>query len=132
MEKTITTAEAIQLELELKDILSKKLDFGSKYHLLNLNKEITGQIESFRKVQQDVFKEFGTNDGTGNFIVKYFTDDTRTAITSEGRLIDAALNDVLKSNFNVKYTPIKFHKIQDIETEMVYLVLPEFLEFPEN
>lgn len=132
MEKTITTADALQLEMELKDILTKKLDFGSKYYLLNLNKEISNQIDSFRKVQQDVLKEYGTDDGSGNFVIKYFTDDTKTSITAEGKLIDAALSEVLKSTFTVKYTPIKFDKVKDIETDMVYLVITQFLELPEE
>lgn len=50
--------QVIQLNQELQALLQEKITFKDKYEVIKARKAITPHIESFEKVQKEMFKEY--------------------------------------------------------------------------
>lgn len=100
------------LQAEIGDILpSKDLTYGEKFKALDVLTEIQPKLESFAKLQADLFKEYGTPNEDGK---------TVKLETEEGV---AKYTDLLKVTSELQYDESFVDAVLNIKSNKVPLVL---------
>lgn len=104
---------------QLTDLMGEKVSMGVKNRLQKIVRELDVHLKDYRKLHVEMLKAHGATENDG----KLELADVSQAFIEE-------YNDLSKQSNTIKFDPVDFSKIEDLQSDKVYdfVFLADFFE----
>jgi hypothetical protein len=120
--------ELFDLQEEIKTILSEKLTILTRYKLSDIKKTIDSLVQTGNETKDELIKQFGDTGEDGQITLKVFEDEETKKVNPKFQEFIKEWNQVLETEKELIYTPIKLDMIENIQTDKPIEVIFKLLE----
>lgn len=116
------------LQEEINEILSQKISISTRYKFSEIKKTVDDAVTLATETKNSYIKKYGTEDDKGNFNLRIFMDEEEKKVNPKFEEFIKEWNEILETNKEINFQPIKLEDIETIQTEKPINVLFSLLE----